>query len=102
MTTGAQQLNKIIEPIQSRCVILNFEKLSDKVLQDKLIKICVDEKVQFTKSGLEALSLTADGDMRQALNNLQATSISSDLVSPENVFKICDQPYPVPISNIVR
>lgn len=31
---------------------------------------------------------TADGDMRQALNNLQATFAGFGFVSQENVFKV--------------
>lgn len=39
-------------------------------------------------SGLEAIIFTADGDMRQALNNLQATVAGFGLVERENVFKV--------------
>lgn len=39
-------------------------------------------------SGLEAVIFTADGDMRQALNNLQATVAGFGLVDRENVFKV--------------
>mgnify|MGYP002776911297 FL=1 len=38
--------------------------------------------------GLEAVVFTADGDMRQALNNLQATFSGFHFVNQENVFKV--------------
>jgi replication factor C subunit 2/4 len=38
--------------------------------------------------GLEAIIFTADGDMRQALNNLQATFSGFCFVNQENVFKV--------------
>lgn len=38
--------------------------------------------------GLEAIIFTADGDMRQALNNLQATFSGFRFVNQENVFKV--------------
>ncbi len=38
--------------------------------------------------GLEAIVFTADGDMRQALNNLQATVAGFGLVNQANVFKV--------------
>ena len=41
--------------------------------------------------GLEAIIFTADGDMRQALNNLQATHIGFGLVDAAAVFKV--DPY---------
>jgi hypothetical protein len=44
--------------------------------------------VSFTDDGLEAVVFTADGDMRQALNNLQATHSGFGLVNQDNVFKV--------------
>ena len=38
--------------------------------------------------GLEAIIFTADGDMRQALNNLQATYFGFGLVDAAAVFKV--------------
>ena len=45
--------------------------------------------------GLEAIIFTADGDMRQALNNLQATVSGFRFVNQENVFKV-DTSYLIP------
>ncbi len=48
------------------------------------------------KEGLEAIIFTADGDMRQALNNLQATHFGFGLVDSAAVFKVkssCLQEY---------
>lgn len=41
---------------------------------------------------MEALVYIADGDMRNAVNNLQAIHISTGLVSKEHVFEVCDVP----------
>lgn len=41
----------------------------------------------YVKEGLEAIIFTADGDMRQALNNLQATHFGFGLVDAAAVFK---------------
>ena len=49
----------------------------------------------------KAVVFTADGDMRQALNNLQATHSGFGYVNQENVFKVCDQPHPQVISDCV-
>nr|GEW59185.1 replication factor C subunit 2 [Tanacetum cinerariifolium] len=65
--------------------------------------IVVDaEKVPYVPEGLEAIIFTADGDMRQALNNLQATFAGFRFVNQENVFKVCDQPHPLHVKNMVR
>ena len=39
--------SKIIEPIQSRCAILRYTKLSDSELLKRLLEICEAEKVSF-------------------------------------------------------
>ena len=46
-------------------------------------------QVPYVKEGLEAIIFTADGDMRQALNNLQATHFGFGLVDQAAVFKAC-------------
>eukprot|EP01118_Nematostelium_gracile_P003031 TRINITY_DN13474_c0_g1_i1.p1 TRINITY_DN13474_c0_g1~~TRINITY_DN13474_c0_g1_i1.p1 ORF type:complete len:224 (+),score=50.14 TRINITY_DN13474_c0_g1_i1:29-673(+) len=123
MTTGAQQAlrrtmeiyssstrfafacnysNKIIEPIQSRCAILRYTRLSDEEIVKRLLEVLKAEKVKYTDEGLEALIFTADGDMRQALNNLQATHSGFGIITPENVFKVCDQPHPLVVKEIVK
>lgn len=47
-------------------------------------------KVPYVPEGLEAIIFTADGDMRQALNNLQATYSGFRFVNQENVFKVAN------------
>lgn len=59
-------------------------------------------QVKFSDQGLQALIFTAEGDMRQAINNLQSTHSGFGFVSPENVYKICDQPHPVKVRQLVR
>jgi len=45
-------------------------------------------QVAYVPEGLEAVVFTADGDMRQALNNLQATFSGFQFVNQDNVFKV--------------
>jgi replication factor C subunit 2/4 len=40
--------------------------------------------------------------MRQAVNNLQSTVSGFGLVTPEHVFKVCDQPHPAQITQILN
>mmetsp|Transcript_14591 Transcript_14591/g.44103 ORF Transcript_14591/g.44103 Transcript_14591/m.44103 type:complete len:348 (-) Transcript_14591:1140-2183(-) len=94
--------SKVIEPIQSRCAILRFTRLSDAEVLSRLLHVCDKEQVASVPSGLEAIIFTADGDMRQALNNLQATVAGFGLVERENVFKVCDQPHPLLVAKIIQ
>jgi replication factor C subunit 2/4 len=46
------------------------------------------QNIPHTDDGLEAVLFTAEGDMRQALNNLQSTHAGYGFVNRENVFKV--------------
>ncbi|THH19052.1 hypothetical protein EW146_g2055 [Bondarzewia mesenterica] len=94
--------NKIIEPIQSRCAILRYAKLRDSEILKRLLEICEQEKVEYNDDGLTALIFTSEGDMRQAINNLQSTWSGFGFVSGDNVFKVCDQPHPIVVQTIIR
>jgi len=86
--------SKIAEPIQSRCAILRFTRLTDKQVLSRLNYVCAKEGVSVSPGGLEALIFTAEGDMRNALNNLQSTHSGFSVVDEAAVFKVCDQPHP--------
>eukprot|EP00002_Diphylleia_rotans_P027703 TRINITY_DN5561_c0_g1_i4.p1 TRINITY_DN5561_c0_g1~~TRINITY_DN5561_c0_g1_i4.p1 ORF type:complete len:305 (+),score=68.33 TRINITY_DN5561_c0_g1_i4:45-959(+) len=94
--------SNIIEPIQSRCAILRYTRLADEQIMAKLLEICENEKVAYTSEGLEAIIFTAEGDARQAINNLQSTHAGMALVDADNVFKICDQPHPKLVRSIIE
>lgn len=94
--------SKIIEPIQSRCAILRFGRLSPKEVLQRLLQIAKAENIGYTAEGLDALIFTAEGDLRQAINNMQATISGFGFVSPENVFRVCDQPHPGIIETIIE
>lgn len=92
---------KIIEPIQSRCAMLRYNKLTDAQLLSKVIEICEKENISHTNDGLEAIVFTAQGDMRQALNNLQSTHNGFGHVTAEYVFKVCDEPHPLAVKEML-
>ena len=75
--------------------MLRYSKLTDEQVLKRLLDVLHLEKVPFNDQGLEALIFTAEGDMRQALNNAQATMAGFGFISTENVFKVCDQPHPI-------
>lgn len=93
---------KIIEAIQSRAAILRYSRLTHEQILANLLKVCEAEELAYTDEGLEAILFTAEGDMRHALNNLQAAHSlakgTGAMVDQRIVFKVCDQPHP----NVVR
>lgn len=94
--------SKVIEPIQSRCAIVRFTRVSDVQVLQRVKQIVAKEGVTATPEGLEAVVFTADGDMRQALNNLQATHTGFGDITQDNVFKVCDQPHPTLVRLILQ
>ncbi len=94
--------SKIIEPIQSRCAILRYGRLSSEDVLRRLLQIIHSEEVKYTAEGLQAIAFTAEGDLRQAINNLQATVSGFGYVTPENVFRVCDQPHPGIVERIIE
>lgn len=94
---------KIIEAIQSRAAILRYSRLSNEEVLSCLLKVCTAEHIAYTNDGLEALLFTAEGDMRHALNNLQASHFLTrdSIVNQAAVFKVCDQPHPKTVSAII-
>ncbi|MDE1830647.1 MAG: replication factor C small subunit [Thaumarchaeota archaeon] len=80
----ANNISKIIEPLQSRCAVFKFTRISEEEIIDYLEEICKKEKVKYTKDGLKTLYSYSEGDMRHAINMLQAAS-SLGTVSEENV-----------------
>jgi replication factor C subunit 2/4 len=92
----------IIEPIQSRCAVLRFTRLSDAEIFSRLQHVAMKENVAYELSGFEAIIFIADGDMRNALNALQSTVSGFGYVNSENVFKVCDQPQPTKVKVVIE
>ncbi len=87
--------SKLIDPIQSRCVIIRFAKLRPEEVAFAVRRVAESEGVRVTPSGVQAILFAADGDMRQAINNLQACHYSSEEgeeVDDLMVYRVCDTP----------
>ena len=92
---ACNQSSHLIEPLQSRCAILRFSKVSDEHLLRRLLYIIEKEQIPYTPDGLESLIFSSEGDLRQAINQLQSIHTGFNLISSETVFKVCDQPHPM-------
>jgi len=66
--------SKIIDPIQSRCVVFRFKLLEKKDIITVIKRITENEKLKITEDALENLYEMSEGDCRRAINLLQATS----------------------------
>lgn len=80
----ANNISKIIEPLQSRCAVFKFTRISEDDVTSYLEEISKKEKVKFDQKGLKTIYSYSEGDMRHAINILQATA-SLGMVNESNV-----------------
>lgn len=80
----ANNISKIIEPLQSRCAVFKFTRISEKEVVAYLEEICKKEKIKFDEKGLRTIYGYSEGDMRHAINILQATA-SLGIINESNV-----------------
>ncbi|WOV93480.1 MAG: replication factor C small subunit [Candidatus Nitrosoabyssus spongiisocia] len=83
----ANNVSKIIGPIQSRCSAFKFSGISKKELTAHLKTIAKSEKIKVDEEGLNTIYEHAKGDLRHSINILQTVSSSGD-VTVDNVKAI--------------
>ena len=93
--------SKIIDPIQSRCAVFRFSPLSDDAIAAQVDEIAAAEDIEITDDGREALIYAAGGDMRRAINSLQAAATTGELVDEEAVYMITSTARPEEIEAMV-
>lgn len=94
--------NQIIDPIQSRCAVFRFGPLSEEAVAKYVRYIAGEEDIEITDDGVDALVYAADGDMRKAINGLQAAATTGKTVDEEAVYAITAAVRPEEIESMVR
>ena len=80
----ANNVSKIIEPIQSRCAAFKFTTIAEEDVIARLEEIAKKEKVKTDKKGLKEIYEYTEGDLRHSINLMQATA-SLGGITEENV-----------------
>ena len=80
----ANNISKIIDPIQSRCATFKFTSIPEEDMINHLENIAKKEKVKTDKKGLKAIYDYSEGDLRHAINLMQATASIGE-ISEEHV-----------------
>jgi replication factor C small subunit len=94
--------SQIIDPIQSRCAVFRFRSLGDDAVAQTVRDIAEAEEIEITEDGVEALVYAADGDMRRAINGLQAASVGDRVVDESAVYEITATARPEEIREMVE
>ena len=89
--------SRIIDPIQSRCVIFRFKLLEKKDIVSVIKRIAESEKLRVTEDTFETLYEASEGDCRRAINLLQATASISPDINAEMIRMVSSQSKPAEI-----
>ncbi|KAF9922067.1 hypothetical protein FBU30_007841 [Linnemannia zychae] len=95
-------VSKIIPALQSRCTRFRFGPLELSQVDSRLDYIIQNEGVKITDEGRKALLQLSKGDMRRALNILQACHAGYEVVDEDAVYNCTGNPHPSDIEAIVN
>lgn len=98
----ANYSGKIIEPIQSRCAPFRFSYLPREEHDTYLKNISEKENVKLLSDGLEAIFEVCGGDLRRAINTLQAAASTSKPVDAKVVYSITGKATPADVQRMLK
>jgi replication factor C small subunit len=93
--------SRIIDPIQSRCVVLRFKLLEKKDINEVIKKIATTESLILSDDVFETLYEGSEGDCRRAINLLQTTSSISPNINAEMINMILSTTKPKDIKVVL-
>ena len=94
--------SKIIDPIQSRCAIFRFAPIKAEEIKERLQFICENEGFEADDKGLETIVYFAEGDMRKAVNVLQAAASEGEAITEDAVYEVVSKAKPQDIGNMIN
>jgi replication factor C small subunit len=80
-------INKIIEPIKSRCYICSFKPIKKEDILKRTSFIIEQEKINIIPEALDILVKISGGDMRRIINDLQSLFFLKRKITEEDVEK---------------
>jgi replication factor C small subunit len=98
----ANYSGRVIEPIQSRCAPFRFTYLPRQEHDSYLKEIADKEKVKLSNEGLEAMFEVCGGDLRRAINTLQAAASMGKPVDAKLVYSITGRASPADVQKMLK
>jgi replication factor C subunit 2/4 len=93
--------NKINESIQSKCIIINFPKLKNNYIKEKIRDICEKEKIKYNEDAIKELLIVSEKDIRKSINNLECIFYTYGELNIEYIYKLLEIPKPNVIKKIL-
>lgn len=99
---SANYSSKIIDPIQSRCVVFRFKPLKEEEMMKYVERISEKEGLDISKKAIEALLYVSEGDLRKLTNTLQSAALSNKKIEEAAVYDIAARARPKEIVAMLR
>lgn len=94
--------SQIIPPIQSRCTVHRYNKLDDDAIETQIKEISENENISISEDAIKTISYTSNGDMRRAINTLQAVDMYDRKITEEDIFNITNSLKPDKVQSILN
>ncbi len=94
--------SRIIEPLQSRCVLFRFKPLSSKHIEQKLQDVAKKESLQMDEKAIKAMIYVSEGDLRKAVNILQAGASLGKKIDEDTIYNVASRAKPVEIQEMIK
>lgn len=98
----ANYSGKIIEPIQSRCAPFRFTYLPREEHDKYLRRIAENEGVALLDEGLDAIYEVCGGDLRRAINTLQAAASLGKPIDAKIIYSIAGRANPADVRRMIE
>ncbi len=95
-------VSKLIEPIQSRCVVFKFRSLEKKHILNIIEKIEKQENLEITQEAKEALFIVSEGDCRKLENILQSCAAVNKKITSEAVYSLASFAEPKELKELLE
>jgi len=94
--------SKIIEPIQSRCVVFKFRPIEQKEITEIITEIAKNENLKIDDKAVERLFEISEGDCRRIINVLQSIASVKKDITEESIYEIVSMTKPSDIKLILE
>jgi replication factor C small subunit len=94
--------SKIIDPIQSRCVVFKFKPLNENEIYDIINTISKNESLSIDESAKTALFNVSKGDVRKVENLLQSAAAITNNITDKTIYSISSQALPDEVKDILN
>jgi replication factor C small subunit len=92
----------IIDPVQSRCSIFRFSPLEEPDLKSYIQEIADKENLDIVDEGLDAIYQASKGDVRKAINLLQAAAANGKLIDDVSIYNLLGNVSPEKVKEMLE